>query len=199
MAKKLTSTLPNMLLALTIIAGVAAGLLALVNGATSKTIAEGELSAKEEGIVAVSPEFDNAPFDEVIPLTIDGNEVKLYPTRKGGTLVGVAVESTSSAGYGGNVVVLVGIDPHTLTLTNYTVLAHSETPGLGDRMQEWFRAEGTAHYLPGTSLAEPLSVTKDGGTVDAISAATISSRAFLECVNRAALAVKQAKEEQLLK
>lgn len=49
-----------MLLALTIIAGVAAGLLALVNGATSKTIAEGELSAKEEGIVAVSPEFDNA-------------------------------------------------------------------------------------------------------------------------------------------
>ena len=69
---------------------------------------------------------------------------------------------------------------------NYSVLQHAETPGLGSKMQDWFRLEGTDRNVLGSDLSQgPLRVKKDGGTVDAITAATISSRAFLDAVNRA--------------
>lgn len=198
MAKKLKSSLVNMILSLTIVSVVAAGLLALVNHITAEVIAEGDVAAKQEGILAVTPEFDNSPFEEEIVIEVEGKPVKLYPARRSGELVGVAIEVTSSRGYGGDVTILVGIHPTEYTIFGYTVLAHSETPGLGDQMQEWFRVEGTSHNVIGMGVADPLLVTKDGGTIDAISAATISSRAFLECINMASTALQSAQGEGLL-
>ena len=66
------------------------------------------------------------------------------------------------------------------------VLQHAETPGLGAKMQEWFRADKNKQSVLGRNLADgELKVSKDGGDVDAITAATITSRAFLNAVNRA--------------
>ena len=80
---------------------------------------------------------------------------------------------------------IVGFDAEG-KLYNYSVLQHAETPGLGSKMQEWFRTEGTDRSVLGSDLSQgPLQVKKDGGTVDAITAATISSRAFLDAINRA--------------
>ena len=75
------------------------------------------------------------------------------------------------------------------SIYNYSVLEHKETPGLGSKMDIWFTKEGKGSIIgkiPGTT---GLKVTKDGGDVDAITAATISSRAFLDAVNRAAAAI----------
>ena len=72
---------------------------------------------------------------------------------------------------------------------------HSETPGLGSKMQEWFRTDKNKQSVIGRTLTEDgLKVSKDGGDVDAITAATISSRAFLDAINRAYSAYKSVDE-----
>lgn len=192
--KKLTSTLPNMLLSLTIIAAVAAALLAFVYKTTKPTIDASKLAALQAGINQVVPQHDNVPYDERIEL--DGYQ--LYPAREGGALVGMAVESSTNNGFAGLVKVLVGIDMEG-NIVDYTVLEQAETPGLGSKMQEWFRVEGTPQSVIGASLVSPLAVSKDGGSVDAISAATISSRAFLETLNNGYAVMQKALSDELIK
>ena len=86
-------------------------------------------------------------------------------------------------GFGGDLKVLVGFNPAGEIL-GYTLLAHAETPGLGAKADKWFQKDGKASII-GLNPATPLSVTKDGGQVDAITASTITSRAFLKAVNQA--------------
>ena len=191
MAKE--STLKNLTLTLGIITAIAAGSLGLANYVTVKPIAE----AKENKVIAalqeVLPEFDNNPAADTSSMEVDGGKLKIYHATKNGEPVGTAVESFSTKGFGGSISVMVGFDKER-KISGYSVLQHSETPGLGDRMTYWFRPP----QAPVRSLVEkksniygldpgekPLTVSKDGGQVDAITAATISSRAFLEAVNRA--------------
>lgn len=183
---KLKSTLPNMLLSLTGICLVAGAILAGVNEFTAGPIAVAKAAALEEAIKAVAPEFDNKPTEEAyMAVTADGDSLKIYPAKKGDEVVGGAVESNTSKGFGGVVKVIVGFDLQG-TILNYSVLEHAETPGLGAKMHEWFRMEkGQQSILGRTVPADGLKVVKDGGDVDAITAATISSRAFLNAVNRA--------------
>lgn len=184
--EKLKSTLPNMLLSLTGICVVAGAILASVNEATLEPIAASKAAALESAIKMVVPEFDNTPTAEsYMAVTGDGDSLRIYPAKMGGELVGAAVESNTMNGFSGEIRVIVGFDKEG-TLYNYSVLQHSETPGLGSKMQEWFRTDKNNQSVIGRKLSEgSLSVSKDGGNVDAITAATISSRAFLNAVNRA--------------
>ncbi len=195
--KKLASTLPNMLLSLTTICCVAAALLAVVYLVTKPTISAQEQQTLLEGISKVTPEFDNSPYEEKVTVTLDNDELVIYPARKDKALQGVAVESVSHNGFAGDVKVLVGLDMAG-NIIDYTVLYQAETPGLGAKMDHFFHEEGTQHYVPGMSVTTPLAVAKDGGTVDAITAATISSRAFLDALNKAYTAFQLALDQNLL-
>ena len=183
---KLKSTLPNMLLSLTGICLIAGAILAGVNAFTAGPIAVAKAAALEEAIKAVAPEFDNKPTEEAyMAVTADGDSLKIYPAKKGDETVGGAVESNTLKGFGGEIKVIVGFDMKG-TILNYSVLEHAETPGLGAKMQEWFRMDKGQQSILGRAIpAQGLQVVKDGGDVDAITAATISSRAFLNAVNRA--------------
>ena len=101
--------------------------------------------------------------------------------------VGAAVESTTG-GFGGDLKVLVGFNPDGKIL-GYTLLEHAETPGLGAKADKWFQ-KGEKGDIIGKDPKEPLTVSKDGGQVDAITASTITSRAFLLAVNNAYNAYK---------
>lgn len=101
--------------------------------------------------------------------------------------LGAAVESTTG-GFGGDLKVLVGFDPEG-NILGYTILAHAETPGLGAKADKWFQ-KGEKGDIIGKNPAEELQVSKDGGKVDAITASTITSRAFLLAVNNAYKAYK---------
>lgn len=96
---------------------------------------------------------------------------------------GQAVEVEAN-GFGGPMKVMVGIAADG-TILGYEILEHSETPGLGDKADTWFKNANK----PGQNIigrkAGNLKVSKDGGEVDAITAATISSRAFLKAINSA--------------
>ena len=121
---------------------------------------------------------------------VDGKELTyiIYQVKDAqGQELGAAVESTTM-GFGGDLKVLVGFNPEGQIL-GYTLLEHAETPGLGAKADLWFQ-KGQKGDIIGKSPAEPLTVSKDGGQVDAITASTITSRAFLKAVNQAYQAYK---------
>ena len=190
--KKLESTLLNMVLVLTGVAVIMGGILAYVNHLTEGPIAEQKAKALADGIKSVMcvNDIKVAKTDTVRQNDAKGKELIyiIYQTQDAqGKDLGAAVESTTG-GFGGDLKVLVGFDPEGKIL-GYTLLEHAETPGLGAKADKWFQ-KGEKGDIIGKSPAEPLTVSKDGGKVDAITASTITSRAFLLAVNNAYSAYK---------
>lgn len=184
---KLESSLKNMVLSLSIIALVASALLGLVYAITKAPIEKAEKEAQQQAISDVLP-----TFDKVDDAVVSGKTV--HKAYKGDEYVGVAVE-TETDGFGGTVKLMVGFDKEG-NITGYSVLKHSETPGLGSKMPEWFQKDGKGNVIGKNPLNAELKVSKDGGDVDAITAATISSRAFLKGVNEAAQVCTQQEQPQ---
>ena len=190
--KKLESTLTNMVLVLTGVAVVMGGILAFVNHLTEGPINDQKAKALADGIktVMVSDDIVVAKTDTVRQNDAKGKEMTyiIYQARDAqGKELGAAVESTTG-GFGGDLKVLVGFDAEGKIL-GYTLLEHTETPGLGAKADKWFQ-RGEKGDIIGKTPAEPLTVSKDGGQVDAITASTITSRAFLLAVNNAYNAYK---------
>lgn len=194
--KKLQSTLPNMVVVLTAVAVISGAVLASVNHATEAPIkAQGE-KALAEGIKNVMATEDlQVAWEDTIRLDINGKEqafVVHHVNDAQGNALGAAVESTTM-GFGGDLKVLVGFSGDDKIL-GYTVLQHAETPGLGAKADVWFKNEAApASNIVGRVMdaAKPLTVSKDGGEINAITASTITSRAFLNAVNQAYSAYKQ--------
>ena len=177
---KLESTFKNMVLSLVIISMVAAGALAGVYILTEKNIALQEAQKQQAAILAVLPEGCTvAEPEEVEGLTI-------YKAFKDDQWVATAVE-TSEVGFDGPQVIMVGLDAEGKVL-DYVVLKQTETPGLGAHIDHWFKDAAGNRSIIGKK-AGALAVTKEGGDVDAITAATISSKAFLKAINKAYAAI----------
>ena len=185
--KKLESTLTNMVLALTGVAVIMGGILAYVNHLTEGPINEQKAKALADGIKTVMC-VDNLTIHQTDTVQTKGPKGKdvtfiIYQTQDAqGKDLGAAVETIAN-GFGGELKLLVGFDPDGKIL-GYTLLEHAETPGLGAKADKWFQ-KGEKGDIIGMSPAEPLTVSKDGGQVDAITASTITSRAFLFAVNSA--------------
>ena len=189
--KKLESSLLNMVLVLTLVAVIMGGVLAYVNHLTEGPITEQKEKALANGIkaVMVCNDLVVANTNEV-KQDIDGKEHTfiIYQVKDAqGQDLGAAVQSTTM-GFGGDLKVLVGFNPDGKIL-GYTLLEHAETPGLGAKADLWFQ-KGQKGDIIGKDPKEPLTVSKDGGQVDAITASTITSRAFLKAVNQAYNAYK---------
>ena len=190
------STLVNMVLSLGIITIIAAAALAGVYTLTEEPIAQAKAQKQKDAIGQVLPgiDFNNNPADEAVEATINGETVTLFPARKDGQLVGAAVESHDNNGFSGLITVMYGFNTDG-DITGYAVMQHAETPGLGSKMDEWFC--DPAHTIVGLNAkTSNLTVSKDGGDVDAITAATISSRAFLRALTLANQAFDQFTAQQ---
>ena len=189
--KKLESTLTNMVLVLTGVAVIMGGILAYVNHLTEGPITDQKAKALADGIKSVMCVSDlNVAKTDTVKQDIKGKEFTyiIYQAQDAqGKDLGAAVESTTG-GFGGDLKVLVGFDPVGKIL-GYTLLEHAETPGLGAKADKWFQ-KGEKGDIIGKDPKEPLTVSKDGGQVDAITASTITSRAFLLAVNNAYNAYK---------
>lgn len=184
---KLKSTFKNMFISLSLICLTVAILLAQVNKMTATPIEQARAMKLQGAISEVVPEFDNDPVAEAFTMVAAaGDSLLVYPAKRGEEVVGFAMNSYSNNGFSGNIQLMVGFDMEH-RLVNYSVLQHAETPGLGSKMSEWFRdSERPARSVIGRDLSQgELAVTSDGGDIDAITASTITSRAFLEAVNRA--------------
>ncbi len=179
--KKIESTLTNMIIVLVGVSLITGFLLAMVNHITEDAKAEQKTKTLAEGIRTVMGSNDITVLrTDTVEIPVDGKQTTLVLHRIVGG--GAAVES-QTMGFGGDLRVLVGFAPDG-TITGYTILQHAETPGLGAKATTWFQKDGKGNII-GKNAATPLMVTKDGGDVDAITASTITSRAFLKAVNQA--------------
>ncbi len=184
--KKLESTLVNMVGVLVCVAVIMGAILAYVNHITEGPISQQAEKALSDGIKAVMMSDNlNVTANDTIRETIDNKECVFIVHKAAdasGKELGAAVESTTM-GFGGDLKILVGFNPEGEIL-GYTLLQHAETPGLGAKADTWFQKDGKASII-GMKPSNPLTVSKDGGEVDAITASTITSRAFLKAVNQA--------------
>ena len=181
-----------MVLVLTGVAVIMGGILAYVNHLTEGPINDQKAKALADGIKTVMcvSNLQVSKTDTVRRNDAKGKEMTyiIYQTQDSQKKdLGAAVESTTQ-GFGGDLKILVGFDPEG-NILGYTLLEHAETPGLGAKADQWFQ-KGQKGDIIGKSPAEPLTVSKDGGQVDAITASTITSRAFLKAVNQAYNAYK---------
>lgn len=188
--KKLQSTLPNMIGALVGICVCVSAILALLNHFTEEPIQKAQEQAKINAIRAVTPSFDNNPYEEAFHLGLaPGDSLTIYPAKQGGNIVGYAIETNTRTGFSGLIEIMMGLNTSG-ELIDYSVLTIAETPGLGSKIPEWFRSPSKSNEslqdVRGLNLGHemPLKVKQDGGKVDAITAATISSRAFLDALSR---------------
>lgn len=174
------SSLKNMVLVLFSITLVASACVGLVYMITAEPIAKAKEAAVKEALAQVLPEFDAT---EKMEYEADELPIVAYKATKEGEVVGYAIETASKNGFSGLVKMMVGFDT-VGTILNVNVLEQNETPGLGAKMTE----EGNPLLESVKGKSAPrfnCKVRKDGGEVDALTAATISSRAYADAVARA--------------
>lgn len=184
------STLFNMVAVLFCITLISSAGVGLVNMITVEPIAEAKQKAVNDAVLAVLPAFDNKEITEYV---INDMPIKVYTATTEGETVGYAVETMTKKGFNGIVKLMVGFAP-TGEVLNVNVIQQAETPGLGTKMCD--EGNPLISSIKGQNLESKklvngqLAVTKDGGDVDALTAATISSRAYVDAVNRAYMAYK---------
>ncbi|MBR5281988.1 MAG: RnfABCDGE type electron transport complex subunit G [Alistipes sp.] len=165
------------LFTITLIASAGVG---AVNMITEQPIAEAKQAATTAALANVLPAFDDNSVSEQ---EIDGLPIKVYTATSGEAVVGYAVETLTKSGFGGSIRLMVGFLPDG-NIYNVNVLEQAETPGLGSKMCD----EGNAlisSIKDKNVFTIEFKVKKDGGELDALTAATISSRAYYDAVARA--------------
>lgn len=177
MSKK-ESTFLSMVVSLLLITLVSGFALGFVNDLTIEPKAKAKLEKKINAIKLVLPEFDNNPVEDVkkIKTKLAKDSIEIYPAFKNNKFVGAAVISYSEKGFSGLIKIMIGFKADG-SIKNIAVLEQKETPGLGTKMKgesflKQFRDKNPATFN--------LMVKKDGGKIDALTGATISSRAFSE-------------------
>ena len=168
------------LLIITLIAGLSLG---FVNDITKGPKAKAKLERKINALKLVLPQFNNNP---VAAIQLKKSEkakdsVEIYPAYLDSVLVGTAVIGSSTKGFSGLIKIMVGFTPDG-TIKNLVVLDQKETPGLGTKMKD---EKYIQQYRDKNPSNFNFKVKKDGGKIDALTGATISSRAFSEAVEMA--------------
>ena len=167
----------GLVLCLTVIAAFCAGVLAYVNILTSGPIAAVAAAKKVDAAKSVMPSSvkDVSPVQwadagKKEPVAFVGRDVS-------GAVAAYAVIGKDSGGYGGDIVLMVGFLADKRTVVCYKKIQASETPGLGTKLES---CEFSGQFrMRDISL---LRLKKDGGAVDAITAATITSRAVCRAI-----------------
>ena len=178
--KKLESNLKNMVIVLTLIACISSLSLTWVNKITQTAIQASKDNAEISAIREVLPvDFDNNPFEEKTEIGEDNLE--LYPGRTDGKITSFAIKSFSNLGFGGRIDIIVGfyLDG---TINTYHVVSHKETPGLGTKAWE---SPFIDQFQDFSLKKQNIDIKQDGGDIDAVTSATISSRAITDAIKRA--------------
>lgn len=185
------SNLKNMLLCLSLTCLGCSAVLAGIYSVTAGPIARTNANLLKESVNAVLPA--GGELSEAQPLEVGGQPSEYYVSISGGVPAAYAIKS-ATVGFGGPLTLMVGITADG-TVYNTSVLSHAETPGLGAKCTT------DAHFMTQFKGFDPsekiLAVKKDGGDVDAITASTITSRAYSLAVKNAVEAFKTLKGEQL--
>lgn len=172
----------KMVLTLVLVTGISAVILGLVENVTREPIRLAKEAKLKAALTEVLPEFDEVKSFKV--KTIDAEDsLVFHQGLKGEEVVGTAVETYTNQGFSGYFKIIVGFD-NDGKVVNTAVLEHKETPGLGDKMSASVDPKFPNQFIGLDPATANVTVTKDGGEIDAITASTISSRAFCDALMR---------------
>ena len=183
MAQKTSQSFIAPVLVLSCIACLSAFVLGYVHKITEPPIKQAKDNKELAAIAEVVNEFDNNPFTEKMIITDKNKKHKLimYPARKDRQLHSVAIKTYANTGFGGRIELIAGFNVDG-SIKSYKVISSNETPGLGSKVDEPKFKRQFDGFHPQKQI---LKVKQDGGDIDAVTAATISSRAVLKALNRA--------------
>ena len=182
MSKK-KDTFFNMVISLVVITIISGFALGFINDLTVGPIAEAKLERKVNALKLVLPEFDNNPVADVQKIKSEKakDSIEIFPAYLKKEFVGAAIIGVTDKGFSGIIKIMVGFKPNG-DIQNIVVLEQKETPGLGTKIKDEKFLKQFRNKNPSTFNVK---VTKDGGEVDALTGATITSRAFGEAVQMA--------------
>ena len=170
----------RMVLVLSLLCALSGFVLSYLKMVTAPRIEEQVLTyVQGPALARVFTDTDNSLIADRRAFELDGARVTVFPALKDGRLVGVALEEKGK-GYGGDMGVMVGFNMADDTVAAIGTTTLKETPGLGMRVAE---AGFTGQF---SGLKTPAALSAQGGSIDAISGATISSVGVVEAVNKAA-------------
>ena len=191
MAKK--DSIWRLAIVLTCISLLAALALTGVYALTKGPIEQGQREKKEKALQSVLPEYQGTVRDTVI-IDADNEEIPVHlAIGQNGELCGAGIETYTKKAFAGRFDLMVGFDAEG-TIVNTEVIKAGETPGLGDKINK-DKSEFAMQFNQQNPAEFQLVVKKDGGDVDAITAATISSRAYCDAVQRAYDIFMKVKED----
>jgi len=185
----------RLILTLTIISCISGLLLAFVNDKTKDKIAQIKSDAKVAAMNSVLPTHNNDPVkDAFIPTGVNSNVI-FYVAKEDGKFVGAAFDTSTMSGFSGYIGVMVGVNANN-EISAIQILSQNETPGLGANITKTsFLNQFTNMAIPADST---IKVKKDGGQVEQITGATISSRAVSEAIS-SGLKVFEANKGEITK
>ncbi len=183
----------RLVIVLTCISLLAALALTGVYALTKGPIEQGQKEKKEKALQAVLPDYEGTVRDTVI-VDADNEEIPVHlAIGKDGELCGAGIETYTKKAFAGRFDLMVGFDADG-SIVNTEVLKAGETPGLGDKINK-DKSDFALQFNHQNPAEFQLVVKKDGGDVDAITAATISSRAYCDAVQRAYDIFMKVKED----
>ena len=173
----------KMLLVLTILSTFSGGLLAAINNKTKDRIQLQILEfVKGPAIRKIFEGITNDPISDRFDIKDGETQTSFFVGVFDGEPKAVALEVFGKGGYGGDVGLMVGIDVNEDKLIGVGVTTHSETPGMGARAETDPTFVAQFKDLP---IKDPFKVNQDGGTINAISGATLTSRAVCSAASEA--------------
>ncbi|TVQ16616.1 MAG: RnfABCDGE type electron transport complex subunit G [Bacteroidetes bacterium] len=181
MAKK-ESNFINMVLALFIVTASASFILATVYNLTAEPIAQAREAKRQFAISQVVPEFDRLESKNFLPPG-GGDSLEFNFAFLNDELVGIAVNTWTNRGYSGRITAMVGFDTQG-NIVDVVHLQHAETPGLGDKIEKG-KSDWSDQFKGLDPSTADIRVAKDNGDIDAITAATITARAYCDAIQRA--------------
>lgn len=193
MTQKKEASLLRLVVVLTAIALVAGLALTGVYLVTKEPIETAQTAKKQEALNLVLPGFKG----EIKDMTVkdnDGKDILVHlAVNPDGSLFGAGVETYTMKAFAGRFDLMVGFDTAG-TILNTEVIKAAETPGLGDKINK-DKSNFALQFSNRNPKDFKLQVKKDQGDVDAITAATISSRAYCDAVQRAYDVFMKVKED----
>ena len=180
--KSMKSTLKNMVIVLLTITLISSAAVGVVYQLTIDPIAAANAKKLDNAIKQVMPKYENLEPTKNLDMGEDDAFI-LYTGKNGNDVAGYAIEAYSKRGYSGTLKLLIGFTPNG-EINKVAVISHAETPGLGAKIDD-----SESHFVTQFEGKNPaifkMSVKKDGGEVDAITASTITSRAYVDAIARA--------------
>jgi len=183
----------KMVVVLTILSCFSGGLLAYINTATEDRIENQVLEfVKGPAVRSIFEDASNDPIADRIQIKDGEIEHTFFVGVIDGEPRGVAFETFGKGGYGGDVGLMVGIDVKDDKLIGAGVTTHAETPGMGAKAKT---DPNFVAQFQGLAVKDPIKVTNDGGTINAISGATLTSRAVSSAATEAGKIYLQLKPQ----